>query len=102
MSDNPKSEFQIPKSNTPLLAFFSADWCEPCKWAEPVLDDVIKHFSGKISLHKIDVDEHPELAREHHVVSVPTLILFQNEKILWRMRGYDIAAELVKQLEEFV
>ena len=60
-----------------VLVDFYAVWCEPCKWVEPVLDEVLKKFSGKIILHKINIDSHPDVAREHHVLSVPTLILFK-------------------------
>jgi thioredoxin 1 len=85
-----------------LLLDFVADWCEPCKWAEPVIGQVIVHFKDKISLHKIDIDQHPELAREYHVLSVPTFILFKEGKELWRMRGFDTAPVMIRALEQVV
>jgi len=78
-----------------LLDFY-ADWCEPCKWVEPILDDVLKHYSGKIILRKINIDEQPNVARDYHVMSVPTLVLLKKEQEIWRMRGFDTAPALIK------
>ena len=78
------------------LIFFSADWCEPCKWAEPIVNEVVGKSAGKISLSKIDIDANASLAKEHHVLSVPTLVLFKEGKEVWRMRGFDTASNLQK------
>jgi thioredoxin 1 len=80
------------------LLFFSAEWCEPCKWAEPIVNQVIDQSSGKISLEKIDIDAHADRAREHHVLSVPTLVLFKEGKEVWRMKGFDTAPNLQRIL----
>ena len=73
------------------LFFFSAQWCEPCKWAEPIVKEVIEKFSGRIAMSKIDIDAHIDKSREHHILSVPTLVLFKDGKEVWRMRGFDTA-----------
>jgi len=85
-----------------VLINFTADWCEPCQWVKPILDEVIKNFSGKISLYQLDIDEHPETAKEYHVLSVPTLLLMKNGKEVWRMRGFETAPKLIKILEEYL
>jgi len=79
---------------TAELYFFSAEWCEPCKWAEPIVNEVVQQSSGKISVEKIDIDAHIDKAREHHILSVPTLVLFKEGKEVWRMRGFDTAENL--------
>lgn len=81
---------------------FYADWCEPCKWAEPVIDEVLENFSGKIQLEKINIDTDPELTRSYHVLSVPTFILLHNGEELWRMKGFLTPSEIITQLEKFV
>lgn len=78
------------------LIFFSAEWCEPCKWAEPIVNEVIEKSAGKISLSKIDIDSNVDLAKQHHILSVPTLVLFKEGEEVWRMRGFDTAANLQK------
>lgn len=94
LSPDPFSK--IISSNEFVLVDFYAEWCEPCKWVEPVLVDVLKKFSGKILLHKTDIDKQPDIAREYHVMSVPTLVLFKNGNETWRMRGFDTAPVLTR------
>jgi len=91
----------IPGSGFVLIDFY-AEWCEPCKWVEPVIDEVIKEFRGKLILRKIDVDMQPAIARERLILSVPTLILLENGKEIWRMRGFDTAPVLIKTFKKFV
>jgi thioredoxin 1 len=79
-----------------VLVDFYADWCEPCKWVEPIVEEVIRNFDGKLSLHKIDIDVQPNIARERLILSVPTLILYKDGEEIWRMRGFDTAQALIK------
>ena len=58
------------------------------------MNEVVSQSSGKISLEKIDIDAHIDKAREHHILSVPTLVLFKEGKEVWRMRGFDTAENL--------
>ena len=85
-----------------VLIDFYADWCEPCKWVVPILDDVEKHFNGKIIFLKIDIDQYAELAKTLMILSVPTLVLFVEQKEVWRIRGFDAAPALIKALHKFV
>jgi thioredoxin 1 len=79
-----------------VLVDFYADWCEPCKWVEPIVDEVIENFQGKVILQKIDIDMQPNIARDRLILSVPTLVLYKNGKEIWRMRGFDTAPVLIK------
>ncbi|CAN5427955.1 hypothetical protein BH11BAC1_BH11BAC1_17610 [soil metagenome] len=84
------------------LKFFSAAWCEPCKWADPIVNEVIEKSAGKIVLNKIDIDANVALAKEHHILSVPTLVLFKDDKEVWRMKGFDTALKLEKVFGEYL
>jgi thioredoxin 1 len=90
----------VLQSPSPVLLSFGADWCDPCKWAEPIFNEVIKNFNGRVSLHKIDIDQHPEIARQYHVLSVPTLILVKTGKEAWRMKGFDTVPNMMRILDE--
>ena len=82
-----------------ILVDFYADWCEPCKWAEPILDEVIKNFNGKLVLHKLNIDTDSDVARQFHIMSVPTLVLLKNGIEIWRMKGFEIAPKLYATLK---
>ena len=90
----------FPASNDYVIVDFYADWCEPCKWALPIMEDVIKHFNGKITLEKVNIDEQPELAASLHIMSVPTFILYRKREEIWRMRGFDIAPAMIRKISE--
>ena len=69
-----------------VLVDFYATWCGPCKMLSPVLDDLSDEID--IDIIKLDVDKHSELAREYGVMSIPTLILFDNNIELKRTLGF--------------
>jgi len=83
-----------------VLISFGARWCEPCKWLEPILGEIAEAFTGKLSVHKIDVDEEPGLKNEYSIFSVPTLLLFKEGKVLWRYQGFDTAPRMKKIILE--
>jgi thioredoxin 1 len=86
----------------PLLICFYADWCEPCKILDKVLDDAKPKLDEKITIHKIDIDESSEIADQYGIMSVPVLIIFRNGKEKWRMNGFTWAEELTKKVLSYV
>jgi thioredoxin 1 len=91
-----------PISGDFVLFDFYAEWCEPCKWVEPILEEVINSFEGKIILHKVDIDMQPNIAKERLIMSVPTLILYKDGKEIWRMRGFDTAPVLIRTFHKLI
>ena len=80
----------------PVLLDFTAEWCGPCKMMKPVLQELHDRLGDKLRILKIDIDRNPAVASNFQVQSVPTLILFQNGKILWRQSGVVQAPQLQK------
>ena len=91
----------VSEHQNTLLDFYT-DWCEPCKWVEPILNEVGKHYSGKIKIVKVDLDQFSDLAKTLTILSVPTLILFSNKKEVWRMRGFEPAPQLIKTISKYI
>ena len=92
----------IKKSTVPVLVDFYADWCGPCKTLGPIVAETAKVFHDKIKFIKVNVEKQQALARTYNVQSIPTLILFQGERILWRKTGLLSKKELIKHLNNTI
>jgi putative thioredoxin len=62
----------------PVLVDFWAPWCGPCKQMTPVIEKVVKGAGGKVKLAKMNIDEHPQIAGQLGIKSIPAVIAFQN------------------------
>lgn len=84
----------IIASETPVLVDFFASWCGPCKTLAPILKDLKDELGERVTIIKIDVDKNEKLAGRYQVRGVPTMLLFQGGKQLWRQSGVLSKAEL--------
>ena len=92
----------VKGSDTPILVDFWAEWCGPCRMIAPVLEEIAGEQSGKLSIGKLNVDDNPGTARRFDVMSIPTLIVFQNGEPVKRLVGAKGKAALLDDLAEFV
>lgn len=91
---------QIIKSEKPVLVDFFATWCGPCQMLGPILKQVKDSLGDRVSIIKIDVDKNQLIASQYQVRGVPTMILFQNGKQLWRQSGVVSKEDLIKTIVE--
>jgi len=85
---------EIINGDTPVLVDFTAEWCGPCKLMKPELEKLHQQMGDKVRIIKIDIDKSPAAANTFQVQSVPTLMLFQKGKQLWRQSGVVQASQL--------
>ncbi len=77
---------EIINSDKPVLLDFWAPWCGPCRMVGPILEEIAGERSD-IKIGKINVDEQPELASQFRVMSIPTLIVIKDGKIVNQSMG---------------
>ncbi|XP_059614694.1 thioredoxin [Phlebotomus argentipes] len=93
---------KVSQSKTPVIVDFFATWCGPCKMLTPRIETIIQENEGKISLLKVDVDEHSDLALDYDVSSVPVLVAFKNGKEENRIIGLQDSDKLRKWVGDVV
>lgn len=98
MSAKAKTFQELIDRDQAVLVDFFATWCGPCKMMQPILEDTAKQLGSKVKILKVDVDKNQLAASKFQVRGVPTLILFQKGKILWRDSGVVPAHQLVNAL----
>ena len=83
-----KNNFQneVMNSDKPVLLDFWAPWCAPCRIVVPIIEEIAGERPD-IRVGKINVDEQPELASEFSIMSIPTLVVMKNGKIVQQVSG---------------
>jgi thioredoxin len=70
-------EEEVLASEKPVVVDFWADWCAPCHFVAPVLDEIVRERGDELRLAKVNVDEEPELAQRYGIMNLPTIVLFK-------------------------
>ena len=79
--DKNNFEEEILKSEKPVLLDFWASWCGPCRMVSPIVDEIAQEHP-EIKVGKVNVDEQPELAEQFNVMSIPSLFVFKDGKVV--------------------
>lgn len=84
-----------------VLVDFWAAWCGPCRMIAPIVEEVAAEFDGKAKVGKVNVDEEEELSRQFGIMSIPTLMVFKDGKLVDKMVGVpQNAKQALKNLVE--
>jgi thioredoxin 1 len=91
---------EVLESKIPVLVDFGAEWCQPCKRLDPILEQLALQWKDQVHVVKVDVDESGGLAMQMQVMSVPTMILFVNGSETSRMVGLQSPEKITQKISE--
>ena len=90
---------EVLEENGPVVIDFFAPWCSQCKMFSPVVDKIAEEYKVSVKVGKVNIDEDPELAQEFGVMSIPTLIVMRDGKVLNRSVGLKSQKEIEKMIQ---
>ncbi len=90
---------EVTNSEKPVLLDFYADWCGPCRMVTPIVDEIASERSD-IKVGKINVDNQPELAQQFRVMSIPTLVVLKDRKIVSQSVGAKTKEQILEMLSD--
>jgi thioredoxin 1 len=92
----------VLQAQLPVVVDFWAGWCPPCKWLDPVVEDLAIEQAGRLLVAKVDADENPGLVRRYGTLSLPSLLVFVDGVERARIIGARPKRRLLTELAEFL
>ncbi|CAM9478301.1 unnamed protein product [Hapterophycus canaliculatus] len=93
-------EEEVLKEDRPVLVFFRAPWCGPCRMVGPIVDEVIAEHGEKLKVLELCTDENPKTVAEFNIRNIPTLMLFSERKSVMTVVGAVPKSALVSSIKK--
>ena len=93
---------EVTNSTKPVLVDYWATWCGPCKMVGPIVEEIASEYSEKLKVGKLDVDSNQTSAAQQNVMSIPTLLLFKEGKVVAQQVGAISKTQLADFIEPHI
>ena len=93
---------KVLESEQPVLIDFWAPWCFPCRNLAPIVEELAGDYKGKVTFYKMNTDENPKTPGEYGIMSIPTLLLFKDGRLLDKSVGLKGKNDLAKFIDDAV
>lgn len=93
-------EQEVLKSDKPVLVDFWATWCGPCRIQSPIVEELAQEVGDQYKIGAIEVDANPKTTQMFTILSIPTLMIFQKGKMIWRSSGLTQKDRLLEELKK--
>ncbi len=90
----------VLQSPIPVLVDFWAEWCGPCRMVSPILDEIATERADSLRIVKVNVDEHPGLAAQYKITSIPAMKLFKNGTELHTIIGAQPKPAILEAIDQ--
>jgi len=97
--DDTNFDESVLQAKMPILVDFTAVWCGPCRMVEPIVEELGDEYAGRFGFVRVDVDKSPKTAVKYGIMSIPSLLVFKDGKVLSNMVGFKPKAEVKKMLD---
>ena len=95
-------ESEVLKSDIPVFVDFWAEWCGPCHMVTPVVEEIAKEYKGRLKVCKVNVDHASKASSSYGIMSIPTLAVFKDGKVVDKIVGAVPKDQLVSMLSQHI
>ena len=91
---------EVTKSDKPVLVDFWAEWCAPCRMLAPTIEKLAAQYDGRVKVGKVDTDANRDVSVKFGISAIPTVILFQNGKVVKKFVGIKSEQEFAAEIDK--
>jgi thioredoxin 1 len=93
---------ELLNSDKPLVLDFWAEWCGPCRMVGPVIEELSKEYSDRVTIGKIDVDANSEVTAQFGIRNIPTILFFKDGQLVDKVVGAAQRSTFVSKIESLL